>query len=173
MASALARCSAAVSLSKKPANVSGAHAADVLDGAQRAVGALGELAGEVIRAGEKIGEGDLPLADLVVVGGRDAAAGGAARLLGEDVDAVVLPREVEQAVGEVGDHRALVDQQAGEDGVALFLERAGFPPDLARVGDDAAADAEMRGVAHDDAGGQEVELDAAGGVAGVGAATSR
>jgi hypothetical protein len=41
---------------------------------------------------------------------------------------------------------------------------------LARVGDDAAADAEVGGVPHDDAGGEEVELDAAGGVAGVGAA---
>jgi hypothetical protein len=145
-------------------------AADVLDGAQRAVGALRELAGEVVRAGEEIGIGDLRLADLVPVGRRDAAAGRAARLLGEDVGAVVLPGEVEQAVREVGHHRALVDEEAREDGVAFLFERLGLPPEFARVGHDAAADAEVRGVPHDDAGGEEVEFHAAGGVAGVGAA---
>jgi hypothetical protein len=54
--------------------------------------------------------------------------------------------------------------------VALGLEGFGFPPDFARVGDDAGADAEVFRVADDDAGGEEVELDAAGGVTGVGAA---
>jgi hypothetical protein len=123
----------------------------------------GEFAGEVVRAGEEIRVGDLGLAHLVPVGRRDAAAGGAARFLGEDVGAVVLPGEVEQAVREVGHHGALVDDEAGEDGVALLFERFRLPPELARVGDDAAADAEVRGVLHHDTGGQEVELHAAGG----------
>jgi len=74
-----------VSLSKKPAKVSRADAADVLNDAQGAVGALGEFAREEIRSGLEIGERHLPLADLVGVGGRDAAAGGAAGFLGEDV----------------------------------------------------------------------------------------
>jgi hypothetical protein len=148
----------------------GADAADVLDRAAGAVGALRELAREVVRAAEEVGVGDLLLADLVEVGRRDATAGGAARFVGQDVDAVVLPREVEQAVREIGDERAFVDQQPGENRVALLLERARLPPELARVGDHAAADAQVGGVLHDDAGGEQVQLDAAGRVAGVGAA---
>ena len=45
-----------------------------------------------------------------------------------------------------------------------------FPPDFSWIGDDTGADAKIRRVADDDAGGQEVQFDAAGGVAGVGAA---
>jgi hypothetical protein len=48
-------------------------------------------------------------------------------LLGEDGDPVVLLGEIEEPVGEVGDHRALVDQEALEDGVALPLERGRLP----------------------------------------------
>ncbi len=54
--------------------------------------------------------------------------------------------------------------------MTLALQRDSFPPDLAGVGDHAAADREVGGIAHADAGGQEVQLDAARGVAGVGAA---
>jgi hypothetical protein len=41
----------------------------MLDDPQGAVGALGELAGVIVGAAEEVGEGDLPLADLVEVGG--------------------------------------------------------------------------------------------------------
>ena len=140
------------------------------DGVQGAIGALGELAGEIVGAGLEIGKTNLPLGDFVAVGRRDAAAGGTARLLPEHVGAVVLPREVEQAVREVGDQRALVDEQARKHGIALVLERPGLPPDLARIGDDAAADAEVRNGGHSHAGRQQVELQAGGGVARVGAA---
>jgi len=146
------------------------HAADVLDGAQGAVGAGGELAGECLAGAAEIGVVDLPLAGLVAVGGGDAAAGGTAGLLAEDGDAIVFPGEVEQAVGEVGDEGALVDGEAVDDLEAAFLQRLDLPPELARVGDDAAADGEVLDGGLDDAGGEEVELDAAGGVAGVGAA---
>ena len=142
----------------------------MLDGAQGAVGALGELAGVVFAGAEEIGVSDLPLADLVSVGRGDAAAGGAARLLGEDLYAVVFPCEVEQAVGEVGDHGALVDDEAGEDVVALALEREGFPPGLARISDYAGANGEGGDLFFNDAGGEQVEFNAGGGVAGVGAA---
>ncbi len=147
-----------------------ADATNVLDGAAGAVGPLGELAGEIIRSAEKVGVGDLPLADLVEVGRGDATARGAAGLLLQDVGAVVLPSEVEEPVGDVRDHGAFIDQQPVEDGVAFLLKGAGLPPDLARVGHDAAAHAEVGDILDDHAGGQEVELDAAGGVAGVGTA---
>jgi len=157
-------------LVEEPAPRGGAHLTDVLDRAQRTVGAGGELFGKRFARAAEIREIHLPLAHLVEVGGRDAAAGGAARLLAEHVDAVVFPREVEQAVREVGDERALVDHQARQNGVALLFERARLPPDLARVGDAAGTHAEiLDGVFHD-AGREQVELDAAGGVAGVGAA---
>ena len=145
-------------------------AVDVLDGAQGAVGALGEFAGEEIRAREKIGKCDLLLADFVEVGGGDAAAGGATRLFAEDLDAVIFGGEVEESVGEVGDHCALVDQEAGEDRVALEFEGFRFPPDLAWICDHAGPDAKVRGVADDDTGREEVELDATGGVPRVGTA---
>ncbi len=73
-------------------------------------------------------------------------------------------------MGEIGDHGALVEDEAGEDVVALALERLGLPPGLARVGDDAGADGEDGYLFFHYAGGQEVELHAGGGVAGVGAA---
>ena len=50
----------------------------------------------------------------------------------------------------------------------FFLEGLCFPPNLARIGDDSAPDAEMSGVFYDNTGGEKVELDAARGVAGVG-----
>lgn len=155
---------------EKAMPIGGRDAADVFDGAYRAVGALGEAAGEEVGAGEEVAVGDLPLGGLVGVGRGDATAGGAAGFLGENVDAVVFPGEVEEAVGEVGDHGALVDEEPVDDAIALMFERGGFPPNLAGIGDDAAADGEVGDVALDEAAGQEVELNAGGGVAGVGAA---
>ena len=73
-------------------------------------------------------------------------------------------------MAEVGDEGALVDGEALDDLEAALLERLDLPPELARVGDDAAADGQMGDGVLDDAGREEVELDAAGGVAGVGAA---
>jgi len=127
-----------------------------LNRAASAIGALSEFAGEEVGAGEKVGIGDLLLADLVEIGGGDAATGGAAGFLGEDVDAVVFPSEIEEAVSEIGDEGALVDEETRKNGVPFTFERLGFPPDLARIGDDAAADAEMGGVADDDPSGQQV-----------------
>ena len=147
-----------------------AHPAHVLNRAAGAVRAGGELAREEIGAGEKIRKRDLPLPHFVKVRRRDAAAGGAAGLLGEHVDAVILPREIDQPVREIGDERALVDQQARKDGVAFFLQRLRFPPDLSRIGDDTAADAEVRRIADHHARRQQVEFDPARGVARVGAA---
>lgn len=148
----------------------GINLADVLDGADGAFGALGDFTGVEIGAGEEVGVGDLPLANLVGVGGRDASAGGTAGLFLEDVLPVVFPSEIEEAVNKVGDHGALVDGEAVDDDVAFGLEGRGFPPDFTGVGDDAAADGEVGDVFLDDAGGQKVELHAGGGVAGIGAA---
>ena len=70
-------------------------------------------------------------------------------------------------MAKIGDEGAFVDQQAGLNGVAFAFERTGFPPDFARIGNDAAADGEVADLFRNDAGGQEVEFDARGGVAGV------
>ena len=141
----------------------------MLDGGEGAVGALGEFLGVGLAGAKEVGVGDLPLAHFILIGRRDATAGGATRFLMEDVHAVVFPGEVEQAMGQVGNQGALVDDEAGEDVVALLFEWHGLPPGLARVGDDAGADREMGELFFDHAGGQQVELDAGGGVAGVGA----
>ena len=143
--------------------------ADVLNGAQGPIGALGDFARVVVGAREEVGIGDLPLAHLVGVGRGDTASGGSARFFFEHVDAVVLPREVEQAVNEVGHHGALIDRKAADDGVAFMLERGGFPPDFARIRHDAAADGEVRDIFFNDAGRQQVEFHASRGVAGIGA----
>ena len=155
---------------KVRARLSRLDPADVLDGAAGAVRALGELAREIIRPRQKVRKVHLPVGGFLAVGGRNAAPGGAARLLVQRVDAIVLPGQVEQPVRHVGNHGALVDQQALQDGIALFLERTGFPQEFSRVGDHAAADAKVGHVADHHAGGQEVQLDAAGGVPGVRAA---
>jgi len=147
----------------------GIDLADMLDGAQGAVGALSDFAGVEIGAGQKVGVGNLPLADLIGVGGGDAAPGGAPRFFVQDVGAVVFPGEIEEAVNEVGDHGALVDGETTDHRVAFGLEGGGFPPDFAGIGDDAAADGEVGDVFFDDAGRQEVEFYAGGGVAGIGA----
>ena len=129
------------------------HAAHMLDRPAGAIGALRELAGEVVRAAEEIREGDLLLADLVEVRRRDASAGRAARFLRQHVHAVILPREVQEPVRYIRQERALVDQQAREDRVSFPFERPGLPPDLARIGHHAAANTKVGGVAHDHARG--------------------
>ena len=113
---------------------------------------------------------ELELADLVGIGRRDAAAGGAAGLVAEDIDPVVLPGEVEDAVRDIADHAALVDEQAREDRDADLLEGQGLPEGLAGVGDDAGAKREAGHVVFGDTAGEQVELEAGDGVAGVRAA---
>src|SRR5215213_8434175 len=54
--------------------------------------------------------------------------------------------------------------------MALFFQRLRFPPDLSRVCDYTATDAQMRGITHDHARREQVEFDAAGRMAGIGAA---
>ena len=142
--------------------------ANMLDGSAGAVGAVREFLGEGFAGAEKVGVINLPLAGFVAVGRGDAATGGAARFFLQDVSSVIFPREVEQAVAKIGDEGAFVDQQAGLNGVAFAFERAGFPPDFARIGDDTGTDGEMGNFFFDDASGQEIELNASGGVAGVG-----
>ena len=83
---------------------------------------------------------NLELADFVRVGGRDAATGRAAGFVAEDVDTVVFPSQVEDAVRDIADHAAFVDEQAGEDRDTNLLEGQRFPEGLARVGDDAGAE---------------------------------
>ncbi len=144
--------------------------ADVLDDAQRALGSLTEFLGEDFFVAEEIGVINLELADLVEIGGCDAAAGGAAGIFFQHVDTVVFPREVEQAVAEVGDQATLVDGEALECDMAVFLRISDFPQELARVGDNAATDGQVRDVWIRDATGQEVELEPGYGVARVGTA---
>ena len=142
----------------------------MLDKPQGAISPLGKLARKPVPPRMKIRECDLPLADLVEIGRRDSAAGGPTGFLGEDVRAIVLPREIEQAVREIGHQGAFVDEESRQHGVALLFQGPGLPPYLARIGHHAAANAQVRHGRDRHAGGQEVELDAAGGVAGVGAA---
>jgi hypothetical protein len=83
---------------------------------------------------------------------------------------VLAASEVEQPMREIGHQRAFIDEKPRQNGVALLFERAGFPPNLPRIGDHAAADAQVGGLAHDDARREQVELDATGRVTGVRAA---
>ena len=147
-----------------------AHPVDVLDHPARPVRPLRELAREEIGPREEIGEMHLPVAGLLAVGRRDSPPRGSPGLLGEDGDPVVLLGEIEEPVGEVGDHRALVDQEALEDGVALPLQRGRLPQEFPRVGDDAAADRKVRDLSLDHPGGKQVQLDPRRRVAGIGAA---
>ena len=73
-------------------------------------------------------------------------------------------------MGEVRDEGALVNEQAGKNGMAPALEGGGLPPEFARVGDDPCPDGEVGDLALDHAGREQVKLDAAGGVPGVGPA---
>ena len=59
---------------------------------------------------EELGIINLHLANFVSVSGRDAATRGAAGLLAKRMDTVVFPSEVEDAVGDVADHAALIDE---------------------------------------------------------------
>jgi hypothetical protein len=83
----------------------------------------------------------------------------------EHLDAVVLLGEVEQAVGQVGDHRALVDQQPVEDRVALALERARPPTRNLRGSATTPLPIARWGSRARPPGGQQVQLEPGGGVA--------
>jgi len=128
----------------------------VLNGPQCAIGTLGEFARKVVRPREEVGKGDLLLAHFVEIGGGDAATGGAAWFFAEDIDAVVFGGEVEQAMGDVRNHGAFVDEQAREDRMAFELQRFCLPPDLTWVSDDSGPDAQVGSVPDDDSGGKEV-----------------
>ena len=148
----------------------GCDAADVLDGAFSTVDALPDLAGVGVLFAEEVGVVDLELADFVEVGGGDAAAGGAAGLALQDVDAVVLPGQVEEPVDRVGDEAALVDGEAAQGVVAVVPGVGALPEELAGIGHDAAADGQVGDVGIGYAAGQQVELEAGHGVPGVGPA---
>ena len=145
----------------------GRELADVADDRGGAMQAGGEARRVVGLRAEELGVMDLELADFVGVGRGDAPAGGAAGLVAEDVDAVGFPGEVEDAVRDVADHAAFVDQQAGQDGDADLLERQGLPEGLARVGHDAGAERQAGHVMFGHAAGKEVELQSGDRVAGV------
>lgn len=145
----------------------GRHAADVLDRALGAVHARVQLFREILLRPEKIRVGDLPLPHLVAVRGRDPAPRRAARQVLEHVHAVILEREVEHAVRNVAEHRALVDPQPRVNRNAHFFERARLPVKFARVGDHAGADRERRHVFFDHARGKQVQLEPADRVPGI------
>ncbi len=170
MISLLARVSAPVRVSNSPAQRSGAtwQTCSMMRSARSA--RLRSLAAKTSFGATEVGVENLELADFVEIGGRDAAASGAARVVFEDVHAVVFEGEVEQAVADVGNQATLVDREALERDVAVLLGVGDFPEELARVGDHAAADRQMRDVRVGDAAGQEVELEARHRVPRVGAA---
>jgi hypothetical protein len=70
----------------------------------------GETFGVGGLSAEELGVINLHLADFVRVSGRDATTRGTAGLLAKRMDAVVFPGEVEDAVGDVADHAALIDE---------------------------------------------------------------
>lgn len=145
-------------------------AADVLDRALGAIEPRIQLFREILLRSEKIRIGDLPLPHLVAIRRRDAAPRRAARQVLEHVHAVILEREVEHAVRNVAEHRALVDAQTRVNRNAHLLERLRFPVKLARVGDDAGADREHRHVFLNHARGKQIQLQPADRVPGVRAA---
>ena len=106
---------------------------------------------------------------FVAKGGRDAASGGAAFLFAEAVAAVVLPREVEEAVGEVAHHGALIDKEPGKGFVTGGVDVGAFPEELAGVGGDTAADRELVDLGAHDASGDEVEFESSYRMAAIGA----
>lgn len=148
----------------------GVHLANVADAGQGALHPLGETFREKILRPAEIREVDLPLAGLIPVGRRNAASGGAARLFLKNMGAVMFPGEVEQAVGKVGHHGSLVDGQAGENAVAALFERMRFPPDFSRIGNDAAPEGEMGDLCFHHPRREQIQFQAARGVAGVGSA---
>lgn len=71
---------------------------------------------------------------------------------------------------DVGDHGLLVDRDARADVVAFVVHGDHFPEKFAWIGNDAGTDSEVFDRAFDDTSREEVELETAGGMAGVGAA---
>ncbi len=59
---------------------------------------------------EEFGIMNLELTDLVGVSGRDAATGRAAGFMAQDVDAIVFPSQIEDAVGDIAHHAAFIDE---------------------------------------------------------------
>ena len=117
--------------------------------------------GRVIGFGaEEFGVVDLELTDLIGVSGRDATSGRATSFMTEDMDAIVFPSQVEDAVGHIAHHAAFIDEQSGEDGDADFFKRKGFPESLARIGHDARAEGEAGDIMFGDAAGEKVEFQA-------------
>ena len=157
-------------LGEEPGPLFGGELADIAHGIAGAAEAGGEALGVGGRFAEELRIMDLHLADLVGIGRGDPAARGAARLLAEHVDAVVFPSQVEDAMGDVADHAAFVDEQAVQDGDADLLEGERLPEGLAGVGDHAGAEREAGHVVFGDAAGQQVELEPRDRVARVGPA---
>ena len=84
--------------------------ADMLDYAKGASDAALHFLGEVAFRAEKVGVVNLKLPNFVEVGGGDATTRGTTGFAFLDVDAVILPGEVKQAVAEVRDEATLVDR---------------------------------------------------------------
>lgn len=146
------------------------HAANVLNRALGAVHARVHFFFKNFLRSEEIRVGDLPLPYFVAIRGRDSASRGAARQVLQDVHAVILKREVEHAVRNVAEHRALVDAQARINRNVHLFERARFPVEFARVGNDTGTDGEHGNILFDHARGKQIELEPADGVPGIGAA---
>ena len=97
-------------LSEETGPLVGRKLADVPHDGGGAVESGGEARCVVGFSPKELGIVDLELADFIRVGRRDASTGRAAGFVAEDVDAVVLPSEVEDAMGDVTDHATFVDE---------------------------------------------------------------
>jgi hypothetical protein len=132
----------------------------VLDRSKGPVDALCQFSGERFTRSVEGRVVDLPESRLLSKGRRDAPAGGTTRLFFQDLHAIVFPCEIEQSMGEVREHRVLIDQQAGEHRVAFAFDRECLPPNFPRISYDPASNTEVGGVVHHDTCGQQIEFDA-------------
>ena len=145
----------------------GAELADVFDGAQGAADAMAQFAGEDLFICAKVRIGDLHLRDLVRVSGRNPASGRTAWFFFENMNAVILPGEIEQAVREIGNERAFVNAQAAESRMTVEFGVGALPEKLARIGHHPAADQEVWHVGIHHTAGDEVQLHIADRVPGI------
>ena len=105
---------------------------------------------------------------FVGIGGGDTAAGGAAFLMTEDVDPVPFPAEVEEPVGKVAHHGPLINEESGFDRIPVSFDVGAFPDKFVWIGDNATGDGEAVDLFLNNAGREEIELETAAGVSGVG-----
>lgn len=138
--------------------------ADVFDDAQGSVDSASHFCCEFIAGGKKIGVINLKLADLVQVGRRDAAPGRAAFFAAQNVNSIVLPGKVEEAVREVGDEAALVDSEAFQSHMAMNFSIGGLPEEFPRIGHHAGTDGQVGYIGIGHAAGKQIKFEAGDGV---------